>query len=187
MESMSFTAESSRIESALKTPCVIFPAFDPARMLGQNNIHGKRYVAIWDTGATNSVISEKVVAELGLHEMTFTQVNHAGGQEIVPVYKVNIGLPNNVTFAQMKVTKGKLAGADVLIGMDIITKGDFSVTNVGGKTTFSFRVPSVETIDYVKNQHKPVPIVKGKQPRRNDPCPCGSGKKFKDCHGKGVV
>jgi preprotein translocase subunit SecA len=31
------------------------------------------------------------------------------------------------------------------------------------------------------------PIVKGKMPRRNDPCPCGSGKKFKDCHGKGIA
>ena len=24
-----------------------------------------------------------------------------------------------------------------------------------------------------------------KKPKRNDPCPCGSGKKYKDCHGKG--
>ena len=31
------------------------------------------------------------------------------------------------------------------------------------------------------------PIVKDKLPGRNDPCPCGSGKKFKNCHGKGLV
>lgn len=31
------------------------------------------------------------------------------------------------------------------------------------------------------------PIVKDKLPGRNDPCPCGSGKKFKQCHGKGVA
>ena len=30
------------------------------------------------------------------------------------------------------------------------------------------------------------PIVKSKLPGRNDPCPCGSGKKFKQCHGKGL-
>ncbi|MBR3390445.1 MAG: preprotein translocase subunit SecA [Prevotella sp.] len=30
------------------------------------------------------------------------------------------------------------------------------------------------------------PIVKDKMPGRNDPCPCGSGKKFKNCHGKGI-
>ena len=31
------------------------------------------------------------------------------------------------------------------------------------------------------------PLVKEHMPRRNDPCPCGSGKKFKDCHGKGIA
>jgi preprotein translocase subunit SecA len=31
------------------------------------------------------------------------------------------------------------------------------------------------------------PIIKSKQPGRNDPCPCGSGKKFKNCHGRGLV
>ena len=31
------------------------------------------------------------------------------------------------------------------------------------------------------------PIIKDKLPGRNDPCPCGSGKKFKNCHGKGLV
>ena len=30
------------------------------------------------------------------------------------------------------------------------------------------------------------PIVKDKMPRPNDPCPCGSGKKFKNCHGRGL-
>ncbi len=28
------------------------------------------------------------------------------------------------------------------------------------------------------------PLVKGKKPARNDPCPCGSGKKYKHCCGK---
>jgi len=31
------------------------------------------------------------------------------------------------------------------------------------------------------------PIIKDKLPGRNDPCPCGSGKKFKQCHGRGLV
>ncbi len=31
------------------------------------------------------------------------------------------------------------------------------------------------------------PIIKDKLPGRNDPCPCGSGKKFKNCHGAGLV
>ncbi len=30
------------------------------------------------------------------------------------------------------------------------------------------------------------PVVKEKTPGRNDLCPCGSGKKFKNCHGRGL-
>ena len=36
-------------------------------------------------------------------------------------------------------------------------------------------------------QQPRTPIVKDKLPGRNDPCPCGSGKKFKHCHGRGLV
>lgn len=35
-------------------------------------------------------------------------------------------------------------------------------------------------------KQKPQPIKVEKQVGRNDPCPCGSGKKFKHCHGKGL-
>ncbi|HCW9546776.1 preprotein translocase subunit SecA [Staphylococcus aureus] len=35
-----------------------------------------------------------------------------------------------------------------------------------------------------KEKVKPKPIVKGDQVGRNDDCPCGSGKKIKNCHGK---
>ena len=37
------------------------------------------------------------------------------------------------------------------------------------------------------NQQAHTPIVKDKLPGRNDLCPCGSGKKFKNCHGRGLV
>ena len=36
-------------------------------------------------------------------------------------------------------------------------------------------------------QQRRQPVVKDKMPGRNDPCPCGSGKKFKNCHGRGIV
>ena len=37
-----------------------------------------------------------------------------------------------------------------------------------------------------REMQKPMPITVEKKPRPNDPCPCGSGKKFKQCHGKGL-
>ena len=36
-------------------------------------------------------------------------------------------------------------------------------------------------------QQPRTPIIKDKLPGRNDPCPCVSGKKFKNCHGRGLV
>ena len=36
-------------------------------------------------------------------------------------------------------------------------------------------------------QQPRTPIMKDRLPGRNDPCPCGSGKKFKQCHGRGLV
>ena len=41
-----------------------------------------------------------------------------------------------------------------------------------------------DTRENVEENH--TPLVKDKLPGRNDPCPCGSGKKFKNCHGKGL-
>ena len=35
-------------------------------------------------------------------------------------------------------------------------------------------------------QQRQQPVTVGPKVGRNDPCPCGSGKKFKNCHGKGM-
>ena len=37
-----------------------------------------------------------------------------------------------------------------------------------------------------REMQRPEPIRVEKKPRPNDPCPCGSGKKYKQCHGKGL-
>jgi len=47
----------------------------------------------------------------------------------------------------------------------------------------NFSDPSGSSPD--KKQVQPVRV--DKKVGRNDPCPCGSGKKYKNCHGVGVV
>ena len=42
-----------------------------------------------------------------------------------------------------------------------------------------------DTRETVQQQHR-VPYTAEKMPRPNDPCPCGSGKKFKNCHGRNL-
>ena len=114
------------------------------------------FSAIWDTGATNSVITQAVVDACGLIATGMAEVHHVDGSSQVETYLVNIGLPNNVGYPGVRVTKGDLPdGDDVLIGMDIITTGDFAVTNVNGTTVLSFRFPSIEHIDFVKESQGP--------------------------------
>ncbi|WP_281951017.1 preprotein translocase subunit SecA [Nitrosophilus kaiyonis] len=36
----------------------------------------------------------------------------------------------------------------------------------------------------IQNEERKTPIVSQKKPKRNEPCPCGSGKKYKHCCGK---
>lgn len=141
--------------------------------------------AIWDTGATGTCITHKVVEALGLYPIGYCKISTAGGVVDSPRYRVDVRLPNNVVITNMVVTECTLDGADVLIGMDLITMGDFAISNYGGKTVFSFRFPSTAVTDYVQ-------LLKAQTPQRapnekigpNEPCPCGSGKKYKKCHGR---
>ena len=104
--------------------------------------------AIWDTGATNSVINQKVVDACGLVATGAAQCQGVHGNSIVDTYFVNIMLPNGIGHAMIRVSKGDLGTADMLIGMDLITLGDFAVTNKDGQTMFSFRYPSQLHTDY---------------------------------------
>ena len=131
------------------------------------------------------MISERVVKSLGLEPTGVARVYHANGESMVNTYSVNIFLPNNAVFYVPMVTEGILTGTDVLIGMNIISRGDFAITASKGKTKFSFQIPSTHDTDYVKeHSSKIAPIVKEKTPGRNDLCSCGSGKKYKHCCGK---
>ena len=78
------------------------------------------------------------------------QVHGVHGVATTDTFLVNLFLPNKVIFSGVRVTKGDIGDADILIGMDIISQGDFAVTNEGGITKFSFRTPSIKHIDYVE-------------------------------------
>ena len=145
--------------------------------------------ALWDTGATRSVITPSVAKSLGLISTGSDVVNHFGGSSLKPTYLVNVYLPNGVAIAGVVVTEcEETAQFGFILGMEIITKGDFSITNINNQTCVSFRYPSMKEIDYVKEANHAQFAGVG----RNDPCPCGkqdaSGKpiKFKKCHGSPV-
>lgn len=174
-----FTASSTKLERVLSTPCAISLALS-TRAGAKPTLF--EFQAIWDTGATNSVISPAVVSALGLKPIGMTQVHTSNQTCLAEQYIVDIYLPNKVVFQDVRVTNQQLTGTPMLIGMDIIGMGDFAVSNKDGKTTFSYRWPSGERIDFVK-QDPHVSHTVG--PGRNSLCPCGSGKKYKRCCGQG--
>jgi len=157
----SFTVEASGIINVLISKVHISPprksSPDEELKLGPDC---KEFEAIWDTGATGTVITERVVKECGLRPFGVTEVHTAKGKMRSDTYLVDIWLPNHVRIADVTVMSGELTdNKDVLIGMNIINEGDFAVTNFQGKTVFSFRVPSVERTDFVAKPFKVKPAL----------------------------
>jgi hypothetical protein len=48
-----------------------------------------------------------------------------------------------------------LVGVDMLIGMDMITEGDFIISNYAGRTVFTFRMPSAHSFDFLEDDYLP--------------------------------
>lgn len=107
-------------------------------------------MAQWDTGATNTCISEEIATRYKLKPISFAQSKTPSGTLIAPIYLIDITLNNEVVFKNWSVMGSKIGaqGIDVLIGMDIISKGDFAISNYDEKTQFSFRLPSQKDVDY---------------------------------------
>jgi len=154
-----FTTKAQGIVRELANQVFVSEAYNPAA--GPPEPVKQSYIAIWDTGATNTVISRKVVQELNLQASGRIQVQAVGAGDKVHEYEtdtylVNLFLPNNVLIIGIRVSEGTIGGGDVLIGMDVITHGDFAITNYNGQTWWTFRVPSNEPIDFVQEieEHK---------------------------------
>ena len=109
-------------------------------------------VALWDTGATGTCISRELARQLHLVPTGFTDICTPSGKSTMNTYLIDIVLPNSVAVRQVPVCESEIGaqGLGVLIGMDIITLGDFSISNLHGKTTFTYRMPSIEETDFCK-------------------------------------
>lgn len=178
-----FTASAEATLRVLQTPCKISEAITIMELKqGKQHPEFKDFVAIWDTGASSSAISKRVVDALNLIPTGRGISDTAGGSVQVEKYSINIMLPMNVGFSCLQVSCNNMK-VDVLIGMDIISMGDFCVSNKGGKTVFSFQTPSSHAFDFAKEieQFRKTHLVMVKH--GNNKCPCGSGKSWNNCHG----
>lgn len=148
---LAFTLKSTGIMNMLKTDTLVLSN------VRNNSIPytPKLWRGLWDTGASKSSITKRIVDDLNLVPVGNTNIGTANGVVTVNTYFVDFGLPNGVTVKNVLVSCADLGDdIDILIGMDIIRHGDFAITNTNNKTTFSFRTPSIQEIDYVKESRE---------------------------------
>jgi hypothetical protein len=180
-----FTIRATGLLNRVITPVNLYPGYDPAQSTSTPPYATN---GLWDTGATSTVITRATATAMGLIPVGFTVMSTAGGSHQTPTYVINVTLPNGVGIAGVLAGEcANLSGnVGALIGMDIISKGDFSITNVGGKTCVSYRIPSVSVIDYVNMSNQ----LQSGNVAQNEPCPCGrldangNRLKYKKCCGK---
>lgn len=118
----------------------------------------KIWNAVWDTGATQTCISSKIRESLDLIPVGSGTTSTAGGVINVNRYIIDVLLPSGLIITNLDVIEVDLSNSqcDLLLGMDVITLGDFSVTNYDNKTLYSFRTPSICHVDFVKQYHDEV-------------------------------
>ena len=111
-------------------------------------------MALVDTGSTGSCISRRFAVNAQLRAYKRSKIRGFQGISIVPVYCVDVLLPNGILFTNMDVAEFQSNNNfDFIIGMNILRMGDMALTNAKGDMVFSFRIPPSEThIDFIKEE-----------------------------------
>ena len=108
--------------------------------------------ALWDTGATHCCITKTAAERAKLPAIGRAIVTGVHGSQERDEYYVNLMLPNQVMVSRVRATEcDEVEGTfDVIIGMSVITLGDFAISQPENETIFTFRIPSIEKLDFVE-------------------------------------
>jgi len=140
-QGLSFTSKYNGLARSLHTPVNVESAINPVVKI--------KIDALWDTGAGSSLIRPEVAAKLHLQPVSKTLISTPTDKDVPSnVYLIHIYLPNGAKIINVHACEGIPNSCDMLIGMDVISLGDFAVTNFSGRTMFSFRIPSMTEIDF---------------------------------------
>lgn len=118
--------------------------------------------AVWDTGATCTCISPTLANELKLQKVGEAAVISASHTvDRTNIYKVDIIVSDNIRFSDVCVCEMNIQYQQIgiLIGMDLISQGDFAVSNFNGQTTFTFRKPSKSRIEFTSHEQSFAELV----------------------------
>ena len=84
----SFTITFGRVTCVLANEVHVSKSFDPSlvpKPLSPENLGVKKFVAIWDTGVTDTVINQKVINECGLKLTGIAEVSTANEKRLSSV------------------------------------------------------------------------------------------------------
>lgn len=177
--STAYYHQEPKILKRILVPCII-------DKVGTGTSTNTEVKALWDTGATTTCISESLAQKLGLMADDIDELTMADSStHISNVYSVQITM-GKFTLPYIRVCDLPMgnSGHDVIIGMDFMSKGDLSITNYNGSTMLSFREPSLGHVNYVSELELYKKMYAARVKTGNVLCPCGSNKKWKNCHGK---
>ena len=101
----------------------------------------REYSALVDTGAERSAVSGRVVEQMGLACCGDGTVLDWRGEVSVRFYCVDICVLPRLVFQNMTVDLFSTADVDVLVGMDVLSRIDFSYSFVDGRPVFKMCFP----------------------------------------------
>lgn len=121
-----------------------------------SNAHPFETHALWDTGSACSSITLRAARALEIISKGDAEVVHMKGRDLSRTYLIDLILPDTMLIEKRLVTEfeNEVGDFDLLIGMDIISMGDLSITNFNQRTVMTFRIPSLGTIDFITDRKK---------------------------------
>ena len=110
--------------------------------------------AMWDTGSTGCCVIEKLAKALNLISIASLDLTSANGSKPANVYLLDIFFPDNTRAKNVVAAEIIPSGEfEIIIGMNIIARGDFALSNDQGKTVLAFRLPSAHSpIDFSEQE-----------------------------------
>jgi hypothetical protein len=148
-----FTLKASGLLASIRTPISIRQSIQFCKTFKLKSLQAD-VTALWDTGASLSSISQGLAVRLGLSRVDQCRISGFGGYHVANIDLIDVLLPNQVVIPNVRAAEfldnGKF---DAIVGMDIITLGDFTITNHDGLSVVSFRMPPGDKhTDYVKEE-----------------------------------
>ena len=98
--------------------------------------------AMWDTGSNATILSTKLISELRPERFGQGGMTGIGGQSEGDTYLVHVSLPTGDVITYQEVYEANLGDYDAIIGMDIITRGNFHLDCDYGEILLSFELPN---------------------------------------------